>query len=56
MGGRCGYCGRRLVEQPEVQPGWSCPRCAPLLVQVMTVEEWREFVRQALDDWQESKP
>jgi DNA-directed RNA polymerase subunit RPC12/RpoP len=53
---RCGYCGRGLVEQPEVQPGWSCPRCAPLLVKVMDVDQWRAFAAEALKDWQGDDP
>ena len=49
--GRCGYCGCELIEQPEIQPGWSCPRCAPLLTQVMTVEQWAAFQWAARRAW-----
>jgi uncharacterized C2H2 Zn-finger protein len=53
--GRCGYCERRLVAVKRDLPGYptpmtlyECERCAPLLRQIETPEQYRRFVNRAM--------
>lgn len=43
-GATCGYCNRELVKRGD---RFECARCAPLLAEVKTVEEWTAFQRWA---------
>lgn len=43
----CGYCGTGLVPVEDARgKHFQCPRCAPLLAEVSTVDDWRRFCRE----------
>lgn len=42
---KCGYCLREL-EQLDWRPGWSCPRCAPIL-RDLPISGFAQFTKEA---------